>query len=273
MLNNMYTNYNGLMNLKDMIANNKNTQVVYEEKAVNVLNYDNVVNLRKANPVKVQKVEEPKEEVVVEEVVIAEEPKEEVVVEDNNNLVEDIMNELKEEGVINEEGQLINPKEEPKKEEVKVEEPKEEVVEDNDNLVKDVVNKFNEVADKELNELVDELVVENPKEEPKRVEVENKKIIKDKAIDSTINAVECIGKGCIEATKIVGAVSIAGGVIRGLGGGILEAIKARKFQPIVTGLTAVVSTFVGTVQSLVPIVAVGYGLKKLAKFIKKIANR
>ena len=264
MLNNMYTNYNGLMNLKDMLVNNKNVKVVYEEKAANVLNCDNVVNLRKANPVKVQKVEEPKEE-VVEEVVIAEEPKEEVV-EDNDNLVEDIMNELKEEGVINEEGQLINPKEEPKKEEVKVEEPKEEVVED-------MVNKFNEVADKELNELVDKLVVENPKEEPKKVEVETKKTIKDKAIDSTINAVECMGKGCIEATKIVGVTSIAGGAIISLGGGILEAIKARKFQPIVTGLTALVSTFVGTVQSLIPIVVVGYGLKKLAKFIKKISDR
>lgn len=263
MLNNMYTNYNGLMNLKDMLVNNKNTQVVYEEKAANVLNYDNVVNLRKANPVKVQKVEEPKEE-IVEEVVVAEEPKEEIV-ENNDNLVEDIMNELKEEGVINEEGQLINPKEEPKKEEVKVE--------DNDNSVKDIVNEFNEIADKELNELVDKLVVENPKEEPKKAQVETKNIIKDKAIDSTINAVECIGKGCIEATKIVGVASIAGGVIRGLGGGILEAIKARKFQPILTRLTAVASTFVGTVQSLVPIVAVGYGLINLAKFIKKITNR
>ena len=262
MLNNMYTNYNGLMNLKDMLVNNKNTQVVYEEKAANVLNHDNVINLRKANPVKVQKVEEPKEE-VVEEVVIAEEPKEEVV-EDNDNLVEDIMNELKEEGVINEEGQIINPKEEPKKEEVIVEEPKEEVVED-------MVNKFNEVADKELNELVDKLVVENPKEEPKKVET--KKTIKDKAIDSTINAVECMGKGCIEASKIVGVTSIAGGAIISLGGGILEVIKARKFQPIVTGLTAVASTFVGVVQSLVPIAALGYGLKKLAKLIKKIANR
>ena len=117
MLNNMYTNYNGLMNLGNMIANNKAVQVVYEEKAANVLNYENVVNLRKTNPVKVQKVEEPKEE-VVEEVVVAEEPKKEEVeevvvveepkaeeVEDTNNLVDDIMNELKEEGVINEEGQ------------------------------------------------------------------------------------------------------------------------------------------------------------------------
>ena len=272
MLNNMYTNYNGLVNLKDMLVNNKNAQVVYEEKAANVLNYNNVINLRKVNPVKVQKVEEPKEEVVeepkkevVEEVVIAEEPKKEKVFEDIDSLVEYIItNELKEEGVINEEGQIINPKEEPKKE---------EVVEDNNNLVKDMVNKFNEVSDKELNELIDKLVVENPKEEPKKVEVETKKIIKDKAIDSTINAVEFMGKGCIEATKIVGVTSIVGGSIIGLGGGILEAIKARKFQPIVTGLTAVVSTFVGTVQSLVPIVALGYGLKKLAKFIKKIANR
>ena len=256
MLNNMYTNYNGLMNLGNMIANNKAVQVVYEEKAANVLNYDNVVNLRKANPVKVQKVEEPKEE-VVEEVVVAEEPKEEVVVEDNDNLVADIMNELKEEGVINEEGQLVNPKEEPKKEEVKVEEPKEEV--------KEVV------ADKELNELVDKLVVENPKEEPKKVEA--KKTIKDKAIDGVIIAADCMGKGCIEATKIVGAASVVGGVIGGLGGGILEAIKARKFQPIVNGLAAMTGTFIGTVQALAPIVAVGYGLKKLAKFIKKIANR
>lgn len=255
MLNNMYTNYNGLMNLGNMIANNKAVQVVYEEKAANVLNYDNVVNLRKANPVKVQKVEEPKEE-VVEEVVAAEEPKEEVV-EDNDNLVADIMNELKEEGVINEEGQLVNPKEELKKEEVKVEEPKEEV--------KEVV------ADKELNELVDKLVVENPKEEPKKVEV--KKTIKDKAINGAIIAADCMGKGCIEATKIVGAASVAGGVIGGLGGGILEAIKARKFQPIVNGLAAMTGTFVGTVQALVPFVAIGYGLKKLAKFIKKIANR
>ena len=242
MLNNMYTNYNGLMNLGNMIANNKAVQVVYEEKAANVLNYDNVINLRKANPVKVQKVEEPKEEVV----------------EDNDNLVADIMNELKEEGVINEEGQLVNPKEEPKKEEVKVEEPKEEV--------KEVV-----VADKELNELVDKLVVENPKEEPKKVEA--KKTIKDKAIDGAIIAADCMGKGCIEATKIVGAASVAGGVIGGLGGGILEAIKARKFQPIVNGLAAMTGTFIGTVQALVPIVAVGYGLKKIAKFIKKIANR
>ena len=217
MLNNMYTNYNGLMNLGNMIANNKAVQVVYEEKAANVLNYDNVVNLRKANPVKVQKVEEPKEE-VVEEVVVAEEPKEEVVVEDNDNLVADIMNELKEEGVINEEGQLVNPKEEPKK-------------------------------------------------------VEAKKTIKDKAIDGVIIAADCMGKGCIEATKIVGAASVVGGVIGGLGGGILEAIKARKFQPIVNGLAAMTGTFIGTVQALAPIVAVGYGLKKLAKFIKKIANR
>ena len=255
MLNNMYTNYNGLMNLKDMLVNNKNTQVVYEEKAANVLNYDNVINLRKANPVKVQKVEEPKTE-EVEEVVVTEEPKKEEV-EDTNNLVDDIMNELKEEGVINEEGQLINPKEEPKKEEVKVEEPKEEV--------KEVV------ADKELNELVDKLVVENPKEESKKVEA--KKTFKDKAIDGAIIAADCMGKGCIEATKIAGAVSIVGGVIGGLGGGILEAIKARKFQPIVNGLAAMTGTFIGTVQALVPIVAVGYGLKKLAKFIKKIANR
>ena len=258
MLNNMYTNYNGLMNLKDMLVNNKNTQVVYEEKAANVLNYDNVINLRKANPVKVQKVEESKAE-EVEEVVVTEEPKAEEV-EDINNLVDDIMNELKEEGVINEEGQLINPKEEPKKEEVKVEEPKEEV--------KEVVVV---VADKELNELVDKLVVENPKEEPKKVEA--KKTIKDKAIDGAIIAADCMGKGCIEATKIVGAVSVVGGVIGGLGGGILEAIKARKFQPIVNGLAAMTGTFIGTVQALVPIVAVGYGLKKLAKFIKKIANR
>ena len=256
MLNNMYTNYNGLMNLKDMLVNNKNTQVVYEEKAANVLNYDNVINLRKTNPVKVQKVEEPKKE-EVEEVVVVEEPKAEEV-EDTNNLVDDIMNELKEEGVINEEGQLINPKEEPKKEEAKVEEPKEEV--------KVVV-----VADKELNELVDKLVVENPKEEPKKVEA--KKTIKDKAIDGAIIAADCMGKGCIEATKIVGAASVVGGVIGGLGGGILEAIKARKFQPIVNGLAAMTGTFIGTVQALVPIVAVGYGLKKLAKFIKKIANR
>lgn len=256
MLNNMYTNYNGLMNLKDMLVNNKNTQVVYEEKAANVLNYDNVINLRKANPVKVQKVEEPKAE-EVEEVVVTEEPKAEEV-EDTNNLVDDIMNELKEEGVINEEGQLINPKEEPKKEEAKVEEPKEEV--------KEVV-----VADKELNELVDKLVVENPKEEPKKVEA--KKTIRDKAIDGAIIAADCMGKGCIEATKIVGAASVVGGVIGGLGGGILEAIKARKFQPIVNGLAAITGTFIGTVQALVPIVAVGYGLKKIAKFIKKIANR
>ena len=256
MLNNMYTNYNGLMNLKDMLVNNKNTQVVYEEKAANVLNYDNVINLRKANPVKVQKVEEPKTE-EVEEVVVSEEPKAEEV-EDTNNLVDDIMNELKEEGVINEEGQLINPKEEPKKEEAKVEEPKEEV--------KEVV-----VADKELNELVDKLVVENPKEEPKKVEA--KKTIKDKAIDGAIIAADCMGKGCIEATKIVGAASVVGGVIGGLGGGILEAIKARKFQPIVNGLAAMTGKFIGTVQALAPIVAVGYGLKKLAKFIKKIANR
>ena len=216
MLNNMYTNYNGLMNLGNMIANNKAVQVVYEEKAANVLNYENVVNLRKTNLVKVQKVEEPKEE-VVEEVVVAEEPKEEVV-EDNDNLVADIMNELKEEGVINEEGQLVNPKEEPKK-------------------------------------------------------VEAKKTIKDKAIDGAIIAADCMGKGCIEATKIVGAASVVGGVIGGLGGGILEAIKARKFQPIVNGLAAMTGTFIGTVQALAPIVAVGYGLKKLAKFIKKIANR
>lgn len=255
MLNNMYTNYNGLMNLKDMLVNNKNTQVVYEEKAANVLNYDNVINLRKANPVKVQKVEESKAE-EVEEVVVTEEPKAEEV-EDINNLVDDIMNELKEEGVINEEGQLINPKEEPKKEEVKVEEPKEEV--------KEVV------ADKELNELVDKLVVENPKEEPKKVEA--KKTFKDKAINGAIIAADCMGKGCIEATKIVGAASVAGGVIGGLGEGILEAIKARKFQPIVNGLAAMTGTFIGTVQALVPIVAVGYGLKKIAKFIKKIANR
>ena len=256
MLNNMYTNYNGLMNLKDMLVNNKNTQVVYEEKAANVLNYENVVNLRKTNPVKVQKVEESKAE-EVEEVVVTEEPKAEEV-EDTNNLVDNIMNELKEEGVINEEGQLINPKEEPKKEEVKVEEPKEEV--------KEVL-----VADKELNELVDKLVVENPKEESKKVEA--KKTFKDKAIDGVIIAADCMGKGCIEATKIAGAASIAGGVIGGLGGGILEAIKARKFQPIVNGLAAMTGTFIGTVQALVPIVAVGYGLKKLAKFIKKIANR
>ena len=255
MLNNMYTNYNGLMNLKDMLVNNKNTQVVYEEKAANVLNYDNVINLRKANPVKVQKVEESKAE-EVEEVVVTEEPKAEEV-EDINNLVDDIMNELKEEGVINEEGQLVNPKEEPKKEEVKVEEPKEEV--------KEVV------ADKELNELVDKLVVENPKEESKKVEA--KKTFKDKAINGAIIAADCMGKGCIEATKIVGAASVAGGVIGGLGEGILEAIKARKFQPIVNGLAAMTGTFIGTVQALVPIVAVGYGLKKIAKFIKKIANR
>ena len=82
-----------------------------------------------------------------------------------------------------------------------------------------------------------------------------------------------MGKGCIEATKIVGAASVVGGVIGGLGGGILEAIKARKFQPIVNGLAAMTGTFIGTVQALVPIVAVGYGLKKIAKFIKKIANR